>query len=190
MDLQVDHSVVCRAALGLGMFAAVALAQPEIPDAHFVLVQTGIRVAGLTSTELRQITAEVMRTTFDMPDSWDEELRARRVFWGASEMLVVRGSHLLCGGTGNCQVWVFARLKNRWVPTFDQRAPIASGLAFEEDVSKGLNNLILVTNLGGDKDRYTRYRFDGKFYRADECLDVEPADDLSGDAKVTEVRCE
>jgi hypothetical protein len=190
MGLQIDRSLVCRGALGVAIFAGAASAQPEVPDAHFVIVQTSIRVAGLTSAEIRQIKAEVEKTSFDTPDSWEDELRARRVSSGASEMLVVRGTRLLCGGTGNCQVWVFVRLKNQWKPTIGQQAPIASGLAFEDETNHGVNNLLLVANLGGDKDRYTRYRFDGKFYRPEECLDVEASDDPSGEPKVTKVRCE
>ena len=172
MGLQIDRSFVCHGALGIAIFAGAAFAQPEVPDAHFVIVQTSIRVAGLTSAEMRQIKAEAEKTSFDTPDSWEDELRARRVSSGASEMLVVRGTRLLCGGTGNCQVWVFVRL------------------AFEDEANNGVSNLLLVADLGGGKDRYTRYRFDGKFYRPEECLDVEASDDPSGEPKVTKVRCE
>ena len=87
-------------------------------------------------------------------------------------------------------MWVFVRLKNRWNLAFAQKAPLASGLGFEDEANQGVNNLILVSNLGGDKDRYTRYRFDGKFYRAEECLDVEPPDDPTLDATATKVPCD
>jgi hypothetical protein len=44
---------------------------------------------------------------------------------------------------------------------------------------------VLVTNAGGQKDRYTRHRFDGKFYHARDCFDVESVDSPTGEPKVT-----
>src|SRR5260370_22451050 len=149
MGLQIDRSFVCHGALGIAIFAGAAFAQPEVPDAHFVIVQNSVRVAGLTSAEMRQIKAEAEKTSFDTPDSWEDELRARRVSSGASEMLVVRGTRLLCGGTGNCQVWVFVRLKNQWKPTIGQQAAIASALAFDDETNNGVNNILLVVKLRG-----------------------------------------
>jgi acetylornithine deacetylase/succinyl-diaminopimelate desuccinylase-like protein len=47
-----------------------------------------------------------------------------------------------------------------------------------------------VTNAGGQKDRYTRYRFGGQFYHAGDCFDVESLDNPTGEPKVTRVKCE
>jgi hypothetical protein len=55
MGLQIDRPFVCRGVLGIVIFAGAASAQPEVPDALFVIVQNSIRVAGLTSAEIRQI---------------------------------------------------------------------------------------------------------------------------------------
>jgi len=49
---------------------------------------------------------------------------------------------------------------------------------------------VLVTNYGGQKERYTRYRFDGHFYRAGDCFDVESLVSATGEPKVTRVKCE
>jgi hypothetical protein len=76
---------------------------------------------------------------------------------GQADVLVVRGTSLLCGATGNCQSWVFLRSQQQWRNLIQGAAPLASGLGFEERVSAGLKNLVLVTNAGGQKDRYTRY---------------------------------
>jgi hypothetical protein len=57
-------------------------------------------------------------------------------------------------------------------------------------VTSGLKNLVLVTNAGGQKDRYTRYRFDGRSYRARDCFDVESLDSPTGEPKVTRAKCE
>ena len=85
---------MCRAALGIAICAAPAIAQFEVPDAHFVLVQSNIRLVGLSPAELRQVTSEIENTSFDTPGSWGDELRARHVSQGASDILVIRGSRL------------------------------------------------------------------------------------------------
>src|SRR5262249_37615621 len=65
--------------------------------------------AKLDAVERKQIIDQVEKTSFDVPDSWESELRVRRVSLGEAEGLIVRGTQLLCGGTGNCETWVFRR---------------------------------------------------------------------------------
>lgn len=170
--------------------AALASAQSELPEARFLRVGYTFREAGIPPAQIRQITAQIEKTSFDAPDSWEQELRIRRVALGPADILVVRGASLLCGATGNCQAWVFLRSRQQWKNLIQGDAPLASGLGFEEQLTSGLKNLVLVTNAGGQKDRYTRYRFDGQFYRAGDCFDVESLDSPTGEPRVTRVKCE
>jgi hypothetical protein len=67
-----------------------------------------IAAAKLPPAEVRQILDHVEQTSFDVPDSWPTELRLPRMSIAGSDGLVVRGTALLCGGTGNCQTCCFA----------------------------------------------------------------------------------
>src|SRR5882724_6976050 len=74
--------------------------------------------AKLTAAEQKEIIDQVESTSFDAPDSWETELRVRRVSLGESDGLVIRGTHLLCGGTGNCETWVFRNSQGKWLNLF------------------------------------------------------------------------
>src|SRR5438874_12988101 len=90
---------------------AQAVAQrPGSPGADDTL-----QAAHLSRSEIQQIIAAVEANAFDTPASWTDELRAARVDLGSEPGLVVRGSHLLCGATGNCQVFVLRKLQDRGV---------------------------------------------------------------------------
>jgi hypothetical protein len=127
--------------------------------------------AGLTPVEQRQILSQVTLTSFDTPDSWLSELRARRISLGKSDGLVVRATQLLCGGTGNCETWVFRRTNNRWVNMFKGEAPVVSGLGFVRQTA-GIKDVVVSANESADKENWTQYAFDGKFYRPTVCYDV------------------
>ena len=79
--------------------------------------------AKLTAAEQKQIIDQVENTSFDVPDSWEAELRVRRVSLGDSDGLVIRGTKLLCGGTGNCQTWVFRRSAGKWLNISSRSLP-------------------------------------------------------------------
>jgi hypothetical protein len=128
--------------------------------------------AKLTEAEQRQIIDQVEKTSFDAPDSWDSELRARRVSLGESEGLLIRGTKLLCGGTGNCETWVFRRSRGDWLNLFDHEAPIVSGFGFEQDAAGGIKNFLVSANNSAAKENRILFKFDGKFYRQSECFDV------------------
>jgi hypothetical protein len=103
-------------------------------------------------------------TSFDTPDSWLLELRVRRISLGKSDGLVVRGTRLLCGGTGNCETWVFRRAHDKWLNTLDGEAPIASGIGFVRQTAV-INDMVVTANQSADMETRTRYKFDGKLYR-------------------------
>ncbi len=127
--------------------------------------------ARLTATEERDVLDQLERTSFDVPDSWTQEIRIRRVSLGAVEGLVVRGTSLLCGGTGNCQTWIFRRVGGRWRDAFASTAPIAASVGIGR-ASVPIKDVFLTAHTSADAESWTRYRFDGRHYRAVECYDV------------------
>jgi len=84
--------------------------------------------AKLTQEEVSQLIPALEQLAYDTPDSWNTELRAKRIDLGSSPGLVLEGTNLLCGGTGNCQIFVFRRVNDRWISLFQGQAPICEGL--------------------------------------------------------------
>ena len=76
--------------------------------------------AKLTKQEITQLIPILEQLAYDIPDSWDTELRAKRIELGNSQGLVLEGTNLLCGGTGNCQIFVFRRVNSRWISLFQR----------------------------------------------------------------------
>jgi hypothetical protein len=130
------------------------------------------RAANLSAAEQKEIIDQVEKTSFDIPDSWQTELRVRRISLGESDGLLIRGTQLLCGGTGNCETWVFRRSAGKWLNMFDQEAPIVSGFGFEQEASAGIKNFLVKTNISADKESRILFKFDGNVYRQSECFDV------------------
>jgi len=126
----------------------------------------------LTAAERKEIIDQVENTSFDSPDSWEKELRARRVSLGESDGLVIRGTQLLCGGTGNCETWVFRHSQGKWLNLFNEEAPIVSGFGFEEGTSKGIRNFLASANSSAATESRKLYEFDGKVYRTSQCYEV------------------
>jgi hypothetical protein len=143
--------------------------------------------AKLTEAERKQIIDQVEKTSFDVPDSWESELRVRRVSLGQWDGLLIRGTKLLCGGTGNCETWVFRRFHEKWLNLFDQEAPIVSGFGFEPEATDGIRNLLVSATRSAAEESRLLFKFDGKFYRQSGCYDVS----LNGTAgeKITEAPC-
>ncbi len=123
--------------------------------------------AKLLPTEVREIIAGVDKSAYDTPDSWENELRVRRVDLGSSPGLVVRGTNLLCGATGNCQIWVFRSVNGHWVSLFgNDAAPLADGFKLGPDVTLGIKNFTLSTNRSANREKPITYKFDGNLFRA------------------------
>lgn len=120
----------------------------------------------LSATELKQVISGVQAAAFDSPDSWEKELLGRRVSLGAAPGLVLQGNDLLCGGTGNCQIFVFRRVGKDWVPLFaGEQAPVVEGFSFGPGATRGIKDLHVRANSSAHKSSSGTYRFDGKFYR-------------------------
>jgi hypothetical protein len=134
--------------------------------------QETLLAAKLTAAERKQIIDQVEKTSFDVPDSWDSELRVRRISLGEVDGLVIRGTQLLCGGTGNCQTWVFRRSQGNWTNLFEQEAPVVSSFGFDQEATGGIKNFLVSANSSAEKESRILFKFDGNFYRQSECYEV------------------
>ena len=140
---------------------------------HLALAQAGalrkdqtIAQLNLPAAERAQIIGGVEAAAFDSPGSWEDELRAREVSLGKSRGLVVSGTRVLCGATGNCQIFVFRRLGRDWIPLFaPDQAPIVEAFSFGPAASRGVDDLHVSVNLSVNESGQATYRFDGKYYR-------------------------
>jgi hypothetical protein len=141
----------------------------------------------LPADAIEQILQQVEVTSFDFPDSWEEELRARSLPLGDSEGLVVQGSRLLCGGTGNCQTWLFLKADREWRTLFEEQAPIGSGFTFSPNIHHALHDFVVDSNTSAAASRRTVFVFDGAYYRATTCFDVNSA---TGSEVVKPIACE
>src|SRR5882672_9709241 len=82
---------------------------PRIPAMAHLRNSDTFEAEKLGASEKREIRRELEKGSFDAPDSWDREVRVRRISLGAVDGLVVQGVTLLCGATGNCETWVLRR---------------------------------------------------------------------------------
>ena len=121
--------------------------------------------ARLPKQELAQLEQELEKVAFDYPNSWSAELRARRIDLGGSPGIVLEGTHLLCGGTGNCQIFVFRKVGGKWISLFAEQAPIGESFRFGPSSTNRIKNLIVVANSSASAPSRVTYKFDGKFYR-------------------------
>jgi hypothetical protein len=149
--------------------------------------QETFRAVTLTEAEQKQIIDQVEATAFDTPDSWESELRVRRVSLGESDGLVIRATKMLCGGTGNCETWVFRRSQGKWLNLFDREAPVISGFGFEHEASAGIRNLLVSAERCVGKENRILFKFDGNFYRQSECYEVDLSS--TGDETTHKVAC-
>ena len=98
-----------------------------IPRAKNTLAPAGIR-----GRDLASLVAQISSTAFDTPASWSSELRARNIRAGGERFLVIRGTDLLCGGTGACQTWLFQRRASHWLNVIAGEPPVADWLGTME----------------------------------------------------------
>src|SRR5258708_18623742 len=128
--------------------------------------------ARLSAAEQTEIIDQVKRTSFDSPDSWETELRVRRISLGKADGLIIRGTQRLCGGTGNCETWVFRHSSGKWLNLFEQEAPIVSGFGFEQEAAGGIKNFLVSANSSTTRESRISFKFDGQAYRQRECYKV------------------
>ena len=157
----------------LELFTGMLLAQNvKLPPMAQLQESDTFRGARLTPSEQKQVFGEIEGISSDTPQSWESELRVRRVqLGGVQEGLVLQGSELLCGKTGNCQTFVLRRENSKWIAMFQEEAPIASGFGLAQESSNGIKNFVVAANTSAESERYVMYKFDGKFYRASSCYE-------------------
>lgn len=149
----------------LVLYGVLFFAQPAAP-AHSLGPSDTFDTAHLTQDDVRQIIAAIEPSAYDTPDSWTAELRAKRVDLGNGAGLVLQGSTLLCGGTGNCQVFVLQRKKGHWVSLLgNAQAPLAEAFQFGPGISHGMKDFTVIANTSAGLDQRVTYQFDGRRYR-------------------------
>ena len=172
-----------RVAIAFALFVSVTLAGGQEPgsstpnpEIKALGPNDTFAAARLPAGEQRQIIKQVEGSAYDAADDWTSELRVRRVELGSSAGatrpatpgLVVQGRKLLCGGTGNCQLWVFrrsSRVETQWVSLFAKQPPVVDGFRLGPGVTGGIKDLTVTANSTAEATTTVTYRFDGKFYR-------------------------
>ena len=146
---------------GILFLSTTTLAQMKSLNANDTLA-----AANLSPKEFREIIADLKKGAFDIPQSWTTELRLRRINLGKRSGIVIQGTSLLCGGTGNCQTWVFRQANGKWTSMFAaDQVPIAEGFDLGPTATRGIADLTISTNLSADGSKRVKYKFDGKRYR-------------------------
>ena len=152
--------------LTLAMCTLFLSASPSLAQMQSLGRSDTFAAARLSTREAHEVVDAVELSAYDTPDSWKKELRVRRVDLGGDTGLVVQGSNLLCGGTGNCQIWIFRKARGKWVSMFGSDAvPIAESFQLGPSTTQGLKDITIVTNSGAEGGERAVYRFDGKQYR-------------------------
>jgi hypothetical protein len=142
-------------------------ASPAVSQMQSLGPKDTFAASRLSAREIHEIVEEVEQSAYDTPDSWEKELRGKRVDLGASPGLIIRGGELLCGGTGNCQTWVFRKTEGKLVSLFPKdQVPIAEGFSLGPHVTAGIKDFTVFANSSAKAGRIVTYKFDGKFYRA------------------------
>jgi len=94
----------------------------------------------------------------------EKSLLIREISTKSGKLTLVQGWGLnLCGGTGNCKVWV---LGTRDRPLLDGQA---SRLTILRTMHRGLPSIVTSSSSTADGAQLVRYRFDGVVYRAQTC---------------------
>src|SRR5438552_11335084 len=115
-------------------YAAQAFSQVQNPGPKDTFA-----AAKLTVEEVQEIIAAVEQSAYDTPDSWQSELRTKRIAIGRDPGLIVRGTKLLCGATDNCQTWIFRKASGKWLSLFgSDQAPIAENFQLGPEISNGV----------------------------------------------------
>ncbi len=150
----------------IGSFSFLVVATAALAQMESLGPKDSLAAANLSAKELREIIAGVKKSAYDTPESWSQELRLRRVDLGNGPGIVVQGTSLLCGATGNCQIWVFRKAHATWVSLFPHdHAILAEGFNLGPVVTRHVRDLTIETNLSAEQRKRVTYKFDGTRYR-------------------------
>lgn len=155
-----------RSLLCITLGSLFACSMPASAQMQSLGNQDTVAAARVSANELREIVKTIKKSAYDVPKSWRAELRFRRVDLGHDPGLAVQGTSLLCGATGNCQIWLFRKANAHWVPVFGNTETIlAEGFELGPSLTHGIKDLTIVANFSADETKRTDYRFDGRMYR-------------------------
>jgi len=155
-----------KAFMIVALFIGLFLSVPAASQMERLGPNDTFHAAQLTEKEVEELVRQVQDSSFDTADDWQSELRVRRVDLGHSPGIIIQGTKLLCGATGNCQTWVFRKLDDRWISLFPiDKVPIVEGFHIESGVRHGIRDFKVVANFSAESERTITYHFDGKFYR-------------------------
>ena len=144
------------------LFASSQVIQAQLPGPNDTFAS-----AGLSAKEVHEIVAAVEASAYDTPDSWTSELRVKKVALGSAPGLIVRGTKLLCGATGNCQTWVFRKADGNWFSLFkSEEPPVVESAQLGPSVTNGIKDLSVGANLSAQSSQRVTYKFDGTEYRS------------------------
>jgi hypothetical protein len=160
---------ILPASLAFLLLGPVMVRAIDLPTMNHLKGTETLQQAELSVSEVKQVLGQVKLIAYDTPESWQEELRVRRVSLGSVDGLVLQGTSLLCGATGNCQTWVFRRIGTRWVCLFRGQAPVASGFGFEQQAKLGIRNLVLSSHVSSDETDYAVFTYTGRVYSSSRC---------------------
>ena len=177
-------ALLLAAALGAAVLPVALAGEPAAVPA--LSDKETLSAAQLSGGEVDEIISQVEETSFDTAEDWPAELRARRLRLGESDGLVVQGTRLLCGGTGNCQTWLFRRVEGKWRGLFADQAPIGEGIAFTGESHGGLPDVVIDANVSASASVRTVFTFDDRFYRVATCFTVA---DEAGQQRAAPVAC-
>jgi hypothetical protein len=150
----------------LQLITVVALAIAASSQTGNLRTQGSFEAAGVSAGEQKQILEVVEQSAFDTPESWIKELHIKRVNLGETPGLLIQGTNLLCGGTGNCQVWIFRKANGKWLSMLEgDQAPLADSVQLGPMRTRGVKDLTLSSNSSADHSDLKTYKFDGRVYR-------------------------
>ncbi len=162
----VTHTTHERGTMVLTLLVTISLVSSALAQMGTLSPKETFASAHLTAAEIAEIITAVEESAYDTPDSWEEELRVRRVNLGNTPGIVVMGSKLLCGGTGNCQIWVLRKIDGKWKSLFaTEQAPVAEGFQLGPNSTHGIKDLTIVANTSATTTSRVSYKFDGKNYQ-------------------------
>jgi hypothetical protein len=149
-----------------GLFSLLVFSTSAIAQMKSLGSKDSLAAGNLSAKELSEIIASVEKSAYDTPESWSTELRLRRVDLGNGPGIVVQGTSLLCGATGNCQIWVFRKADANWLSMFaNGQVILAEGFSFGPAVTHHIRDLTIVTNFSAEESKRVKYKFDGRLYQ-------------------------
>jgi hypothetical protein len=89
---------------------------------------------------------------------------------GSAKQMLVFGPDVVCGGSGNCPVWVFARVQGHLRLVLDS---FGSTFFIQPSVTGGFHNVATYMNTSVDSGGFGVYRWTGAEYRQFWCVSVQ-----------------